>query len=113
MTVHRFWMPDWTIAGGPPRMIDWDDAAGAVEGDHGSVEEVRRLLDGADEHGSIQIFDCRFPLPDARHHPAQFMRVLRIVLSEPEWDPEGLPASMRGVELSPGVRIPLPPGVLA
>lgn len=111
MTVHRFWMPDYA-RGGEPRMIDWDDDAGTVEGDHVDVEEVRRLLDETDADGRLGDLPGWWPLPDARHDPAQFMRVLRRALANPGWDPEGVPASMRGVEPTPMVEYDLPPGAL-
>ena len=40
------------------------------------------------------------------------LRVLTLALANQEWDPEGLPAALRGIEPTPPIQNDLPEGVV-
>ena len=109
MAKHRFWMPDCTRGGGP-RMIDWDDEAGTVDGDHFAVPTIREHLAWADAKGIVVSHAGWWPMPNARRDAAQFMRVLLFLLQSKGWDPDGVPAALRGVEPTPLIEHDLPDG---
>ena len=102
--IHSIRMPDG-LNGRELREIVWDDVAGTVSGDHGAVPRIQQLLDKPaplDFSGDGQ----KLVLKDPAHDPADFLRVLRFHW----WRPFELPASLRGVEPTRGVFMPLPPG---
>ena len=110
MTVHEIEQPDWR-AGDQPRGIRWNDETGRVQGEHSDLPRLREWMAAAVKDGFILSVQGRLDLPDPRREPAQFLAVLRLTLMA-DYDPNGLPPALRGVEPVPW-RQKLPPGAVA
>ena len=98
--MHRIVMPD-NQRGWAPRAIEWDPEARTLAGDHSCVDRLRDWIDRlAAGDGWINDVGCAWRLDDPWRDPADFLLVLRFELGNICWDPDGLPAALRGVELT-------------
>ena len=94
-------------------MIDWNQATGTISGDHWAVDALRQLLDDTERAGRIGDVSCYWLLPDPKRDPAQFLRTASLALGRLDWDPDGLPAALRAVQITPAIDIPLLHGEVA
>ena len=113
MAKHTIMLPEW-VAGDDLRSIVWDDEAGTVEGEHSRLDLIREILAEPTPYtvGSVA---SEVTLEDAAHSPADFLRVLGIwidsrVLEDPLRST--LPPVFDGVEPTPCVGYPCPPGAV-
>ena len=111
MAKHTIMLPDGMV-GRELRSIVWDDEAGTVEGDHPRIDRIRRKLAEPTpfEFGTESHY---WRLEDPAHDPADFLLVLsRFVDWNVGYEPlrSTLPPVFDGVEATPGVAFPCPPG---
>ena len=113
MATHTIMFPD-IMVGREPRSIVWDDEAGTVEGDHSRLDRIRRILAEPTpiEFGFVAAY---WTLEDPAHDPADFLALLaqRIdyrILKEPLRST--LPPVFDGVDPTPPVVYPCPPGAV-
>ena len=113
MAKHTIMFPD-IMVGGELRSIVWDDEAGTVEGEHSRLDLIREILAEPTPY-TIGDVAAEVTLEDAAHSPADFLRVLSIWI---DWRVEReplrstLPPVFDGVEPTPCVGYPCPPGAV-
>ena len=112
MAKHTIMFPDWMV-GREPRSIVWDDEAGAVEGDHSQIDVIRRAFAKPTPY-VIGDVAHHWTLEDPAHNPADLLTVLSLLVDWQAFDDPRLvlPPVFDGVEPTPGVAIPCPPGAV-
>ena len=113
MAKHTLMIPDSRV-GRELRSIVWDDEAGTVEGEHSKLDRLRKALAEPTPlviHGIAVTWTFAAPA----HDPADFLALLgrridRHVLGDPLRST--LPPVFDGVEPTPGVLQPCPPGAV-
>ena len=112
MAKHTIMFPDWMV-GDDLRSIVWDDEAGTVEGDHSQIDSLRKTLAKPTPYviGDVAI---TWTLDDPAHNPADFLAVLSLNIDYRAVDDlrSTFPPVFDGVEPTPGVAIPCPPGAV-
>ena len=113
MAKHTLMIPD-IMVGRELRSIVWDDEAGTVEGDHSRLDRIRELLAEPTPY-VIRDVAAYWTLDAPAHNPADFLALLSRHI---DWrileDPlrSTLPPVFDGVEATPGVAFPCPPGAV-
>ena len=113
MAKHTLMIPDFMV-GRELRSIVWDDEAGAVEGEHSQLYRLRDVLAATPPYVIGDIAET-WTLEDPAHDPADFLAALAHLLhSDVLSDPlrSTLPPVFDGVEATPGVGEPCPPGAV-
>ena len=113
MAKHTIMFPD-IMVGRELRSIVWDDEAGTVEGEHSRLDEIREIFAEPTPFTAGDVA-AEVTLEDPAHSPADFLRLLAIwidwrVLNEPLRST--LPPVFDGVEPTPCVAYPCPPGAV-
>ena len=104
MTVHTIVMPD-AAHGEEPRRIVWDDEAGTVEGEHGEVPYIQRVI-AAPKPVEVGGPGWVWSLRDPGHDPAEFLVLLGIAYWPIGTEPlrSTLPPVFDGVQVPEGER---------
>ena len=112
MAKHTIMFPDWMV-GREPRSIVWDDEAGTVEGDHSQLDSIREAFAEPTPYiiGDVAHY---WTLDDPAHNPADLLTVLSLLVDWQAFDDPRLvlPPVFDGVERTPSVAIPCPPGAV-
>ena len=110
MATHTIMFPD-IVVGRAPRSIVWDDEAGTVEGEHSRLDVIREAFAEPTpyEFGTESHY---WRLEDPAHNPADLLTVLSVLIDWQAFDDPRLvlPPVFDGVEATPGIAIPCPPG---
>ena len=108
MAQHTIMFPD-IMVGRELRSIVWDDEAGTVEGEHSRLDRIREAL-AEPTPLVIPSIAASWTLNDPAHDPADFLALLYRRIDDRAV--RNLPPVFDGIEPTPGIAIPCPPGAV-